>query len=92
MEVGKELSGGNGRVSIEQIECGADQSKVRVVVDPPVAPALRITTDGASLPVLESKIDADSGAGVVAAYPLLRTHTSVRIDLPGGDGVDVPLP
>ncbi|MEX2275387.1 MAG: hypothetical protein WEA10_07490 [Actinomycetota bacterium] len=92
VEVAKELSGPDGRVAIEKIECGGDHSTIRVVADPPGAPTLRLTVDGAPLPVLETDVDPESGAGSVSAYPLLRAHTSMRIDLPGGDGVDVPLP
>jgi len=92
VDVGKELSGATGRVAIEQIDCGGDRSTVHVVSDPPVEPSLRLSADGTPLPVLDAAVDPDSGAGTVAAYPLLRAQTLVRIELPGGDGVDVPLP
>ena len=73
VDVGKELSGAAGRVAIEQIDCGGDRSTVHVVSDPPVEPSLRLSVDGTPLPVLDAADDPDSGAGTVAAYPVLRS-------------------
>jgi hypothetical protein len=76
---------GGAVVKVEQIDCGGDSIKVR------------LTADGGRLPVLESDFEGSTGRGKVVAYPLLRAHSSLRIDVrapsPTGQGtLDVRLP
>jgi len=91
-----ELPGG-GIVKVEQIDCGGDSIKVHVQVTPPEPLMVRLSADGGRLPVLESDFEGSTERGKVVAYPLLRAHSSLRIDVKApsraGQGtLDVRLP
>jgi hypothetical protein len=92
VELGSVLGAPASKVTIERVELAGDRATITIAADPPADPSLRLMVDGSRLPVVETVVDADSGTGTVTAYPVLRTHGSLRIDLAGGDGVDVPLP
>jgi hypothetical protein len=88
---------GGATVRVEQIDCGGDSIKLHVQVTPPEPLTVRLSTDGGRLPVLESDFEGATGRGKVVAYPLLRAHSSLRIDVrapsPSGQGtLDVRLP
>jgi hypothetical protein len=98
VQVGRaiELPGG-GTVKVEQIDCGGDSIKVHVQVTPPEPLMVRLSADGGRLPVLESDFEGSTERGKVVAYPLLRAHSSLRIDVKApsraGQGtLDVRLP
>jgi hypothetical protein len=98
VQVGRaiDLPGGS-TVKVEQIDCGGDSIKVHVQVSPPEQLTVRLSADGGRLPVLESDFEGSTGRGKVVAYPLLRAHSSLRIDVkapsPTGRGtLDVRLP
>jgi hypothetical protein len=98
VEVGRgiDLSGG-ATVKVEQIDCGGDSIKVHVRVTPPEPVTVRLSADGGRLPVLESDFDGSTGRGKVVAYPLLRAHSTLRIDVrapsrAGQGTLDVRLP
>lgn len=91
------LAVGPVEVLIEQVECGADSIKVHLVATPPGPVTVRLSADGQRLELLDVEIDESSGRTKVLAYPLLKTHGSLRIELKGrGRGaeasLDVPLP
>ena len=96
--VGREIDlPGGATVKVEQIDCGGDSIKVHVLVTPPEPVTVRLSADGGTLPVLESAFEASSGRGKVVAYPLLRAHSNLRIDVKGGSRagqgtLDVRLP
>jgi hypothetical protein len=57
----------------------------------------KLSADGDRLEILTSEVDEASGRVKVTAYPLLRSHTSLKIELKGrGRGTEasvvVPLP
>ena len=88
---------GGATVKVEQIDCGGDSIKVHVQVTPPEPLTVRLSADGGRLPVLESDFEGSTGRGKVVAYPLLRAHSLLRIDVrapsPSGQGtLDVRLP
>jgi len=88
---------GGATVKVEQIDCRGDSIKVHVQVTPPEPLTVRLSADGGRLPVLESGFEGSTGRGKVVAYPLLRAHSSLRIDVrapsPSGQGtLDVRLP
>jgi hypothetical protein len=91
---------GGATVKVEQIDCGGDSIKVHVQVTPPEPLTVRLSADGGRLPVLESDFEGSTGRGKVVAYPLLRAHSSLRIDVrapsptsPSGQGtLEVRLP
>jgi hypothetical protein len=96
--VGKDVKlPGGSSVHVEQIDCGGDSIKVPFVVTPPEPITVRLTADGARLHVLDTDFEETSGRGKVVAYPLLRSHSSLRIDVQGRsrgteNGLEVRLP
>lgn len=92
--------GKRGIVRVEQVECGGDSIKLHLVATPPGPVSVRLAADGSRLEVLEIELDRDSGRGKVTAYPLLRSHKALRIELAPGRGrardaeaaLDVTLP
>jgi hypothetical protein len=88
---------GGATVKVEQIDCGGDSIKVHVQVTPPEPVTVRLSADGGRLPVLESDFEGSTGRGKVLAYPLLRAHSTLRIDVrapsrAGQGTLDVRLP
>ncbi len=75
-----------GRVRVEQIECGGDSIKVNLVATPPEPVGVRLSADGSRLEILDVEFDSESGRGKVTAYPLLRTHRTLRIEVAPGRG------
>ena len=75
--------GGLVCVRIEQIDCGGDAIKIGLSVDPPEPISVKLAADGARLEVLDVDLDEATGRGRVTAYPLLRTHGALRIELKG---------
>jgi hypothetical protein len=96
VDIGEKLQGGTGTVAVERLECLVDQIKVHITADPPDEPSLRLAADASPLPVLGVEMDMETGRGVVVAYPILRSHGRLRVELTGrgssGAGVvEVPL-
>jgi hypothetical protein len=73
--------GGGSVVRVEQVECAGDSIKIHLVADPPDPVSVRLAADGSALEVLDVDFDSDTGRGKVTAYPLLRVHRSLDIDL-----------
>jgi hypothetical protein len=97
VRVDRSIAVGDARVTVEQIECGGDSIRVHLRVEPPGPVMAKIAADGHRLEVLETEVDETTGRGRLTAYPLLRTHGTLRIDLRGrGRGaegsVEVDLP
>ena len=77
------------KVLIDQIDCGADSSRVLYSAEKPAD--LRLTADGSRVPVLEAAFEDERGR--VSAYPLLKTHARLVIEVRGGRGpLELPLP
>jgi hypothetical protein len=81
---------GGPKVRVEQLEGAGDSVTLRYVA--PESVDVRLSADGARLPVLESAFDPDAGTGTVLAYPLLRSQGSVTIEIRGAPPLEVPLP
>lgn len=98
VKVDRRLALGSGTaVTVEHVECVADAIRVHVRVDPPAPISARLSADGGRLEVLEIELDEGTGRAKVTAYPLLRTHEVLRIEVRGkgrgaGAAVDVRLP
>lgn len=94
----REVELGDGtKVLVEQLDCGGDSIKLHLRVDPPGPLSVKLAADGARLEVLETEVDETSSRAKITAYPLLRTVTTLRIELRGGakgsEGtVEVELP
>ena len=80
---------GDGKVRIDQLQCRSDSVEVRY--EGTEAP-ITLTADGNRLAVLESTFDAETGAGGIVAYPVLKTQSVVTISIKGADPIDVSLP
>jgi len=81
--------GRGASVRVEQIECGGDSIKVHLAVSPPEPVTVRLWADGSRFEVLDSEFDPNTGRGKVTAYPLLRTHRTLRA---AEAAVEVKLP
>lgn len=68
-------------VRLEQVECGGDSSRLHLRVDPPGHVTPRLSADGERLEVLSVDADEASGLMRVTAYPLLRRHAVLRLEL-----------
>lgn len=92
--VGRALRSASRGVEIGSLECTVDSTKIRLTADPAEEPALRLSVDGRSLPILDVAVDEDTGEGTVSAYPLLRTDKMLRISLTGGHApsLEITLP
>jgi hypothetical protein len=88
IRIGKSVVVGDGKVRIDQLQCRGDSIEVRY--EGTEAP-ITLTADGNRLPVLDTIFDAETGAGGVVAYPVLKTQSVLTISIKGADPVDVPL-
>ncbi|MGH2635278.1 MAG: hypothetical protein ACRDHU_03930 [Actinomycetota bacterium] len=97
IKVNRSVAMGSSKVAVEQVDCGGDSVKVHLRVDPPGPVAAKLSVDGHRLEVLEAEVDETTGRGRVTAYPVLRTHGTLRIELRGRSrdaegALDVHLP
>jgi hypothetical protein len=83
------------RYAFERLDCAADHAKLRLRSTPPTAADVALAVDGAPLPVLDVDRDDDAGVMTITAYPLLKSHERLRIEVRTGDeasSVDVAMP
>jgi hypothetical protein len=89
--VSRAVETGAGTVKVEQIECGNDS--IKIVFAAEIAPTMRLSADGADLTVIGSEFDERSGKGRLQAYPLLKTQSTLSIEVKGAASrLDVSLP
>lgn len=79
-----------GTSGVGAVECAGDS--IRITYESPKPPHLKLSVDGASHPVLEIEHDAGTAAGRVVAYPVLRQHHLLVIELRDADPIEVALP
>jgi len=83
------------KASIEHVECGGESIRLHLVTEPPSPPTVRLSADGETLEVLEVEFDEDTGRGKVTAYPIMRSHSKLRIEVGVGrtkrDAVEIDL-
>jgi hypothetical protein len=75
-----EIDGGS-TVLVDRLECTGDSVTVRVAVDPPDPVEWKLRADGERLAVLDAQLDGETGKGRTTAYPLLKTHRALTIEL-----------
>jgi hypothetical protein len=97
VEVGERFPLGPSEVRIGDVECTGDSIRVELSVTPPSPVTARLSADGARHEILSMDLDQASGVGRIVAYPLLKVHRELRIELRGhGRGAEgglvVPLP
>ncbi len=83
VKVGGAIRVGRATVRIEQVECAGDSIRVPLSVTPPGPVTVKLAADGSRLEVLSVDLDETSGRGRIVAYPLLKEHRELRIDLRG---------
>jgi hypothetical protein len=90
VRVGESVEVGGEKVLLDRLECRTDTIALHYEG---AEAAITLAADGARIPVLETRFDAETGAGSVTAYPLLKTHRVLTIGVRGVAGpIDVPLP
>ena len=97
VKVNRGVDVGDMKVVVEHVDCGGDSVRVHLRVEPPGPVTARLSADGERLEVLETELDETRGRGKVTAYPVMRTHGTLRIELHGtgrsAEGaLDVRLP
>ena len=70
--------------AIERLECATDHVKLRLIASPPADADVVVSADGQRLPVLNVERDETSGAIVVTAYPAMKSHRQLAIDVSAG--------
>jgi hypothetical protein len=92
IKVDRGVAIGDAKARVEQIDCAGDSIKVHVRIDPPGPVFPRLFADGQRLEVLDTELDETTGRGKIVAYPLLRAHGTLRIELRGrGRGAEGAL-
>jgi hypothetical protein len=56
---------------------------VAYTVSPAEVVTIRLAVDDEPLTILESDFDQETGSGRVTAYPVMRTHSRLSIDVRG---------
>ncbi|GIU97088.1 MAG: hypothetical protein KatS3mg013_0891 [Actinomycetota bacterium] len=79
-----------GRVRLTTIECAADH--LRIGYEAASAPSVRLAVDREPHPILEVGHDPEAGSGWIVAYPVLRRHGRISVELRGHRPVVVELP
>jgi len=92
--VDKALPLGEVTLRLEQLDCASDHVVLRFGVDPAHLVTLKLLADGERLGELASEFDPTSGEGSLKTYPLMRAHSSLRIEATGrgkasGEAVEV---
>jgi hypothetical protein len=77
----KHVKVGDATVSVERCHSGSEGLTVRYSVRPPGPVAIKLFADDAKLDVVEQEVELSSGKGVAKAYPLLRAHRELRIEV-----------
>lgn len=81
VRVDRSVALGDAAVRIEQLDLAGESSKLHLLVEPPGPVTVKLSVDGRRLDVLETDPDEATGRVKVTAYPILRTASSVRIEL-----------
>ncbi len=88
--VGRSVPVGGEKVRLDQLVCHVDTSEFRYEGTEAV---ITLSADGDRVPVLETTFDAETGSGLVTAYPLLKIHHVLTIVIKGADEpIEVLLP
>lgn len=89
--VGKAVTAAAGKVRIDQVECASDCLKVAYQAEEPAA--MRLSADGTTLAPIAQEFDEATGHGRVTAYPALKSHRRIQIDVKGAAApLEVKLP
>jgi hypothetical protein len=97
VKVHRAVAVGGAKVVVDQVDCGGDSVKVHLRIEPPGTIGAKLSADGSRLEVLEMEIDEATGRAKITAYPVMRSHHTLRVELHGkGRGaegaIEVALP
>jgi hypothetical protein len=97
VKVDRRVTVGDAAVHVDQLDCAGDSLRIGLRVEPASPVGVKLSADGDRVEVLDLELDESTGRGRVTAYPLLRAHRTLRIELRGkGRGaegaIDVRLP
>jgi hypothetical protein len=100
LRIQSEIALGDASARVDRVQCTGDAATVRLRVEPPQAVGVELRADGDRLPVIEVALDEATGEVIATAYPVLRRHRRLRIELrvlrgkdaapPGQLDVDLP--
>ena len=79
-------------MTVERCQSGTDGATVRFTVSPPQEVTVRLFAGDRRLDVVEQEIEPASGRGTIRAYPLLRAHATLRVEVAGkarGKGAEI---
>jgi len=89
--VGKAVAAGSGKVRVEQVECASDCVRIAYLADEPAV--MKVSADDTALATIAQEFDEETGHGKVTAYPVLKSHRRMRIDVKGAASpVEIKLP
>ena len=81
------------KLHVEHVECGGDSIRVVYSTTPAEVLTVRLSADGATLPILGTEFDEATGRGKVTAYPIMRTNSRLTIEVRGlSDPIELTLP
>jgi len=92
VRVDKSVKVGGSTVTVERCQSGTDGATVRFTVSPPQDVTVRLFAGDRRLDVVEQEIEPASGRGTIRAYPLLRAHATLRVEVAGkarGKGAEI---
>jgi hypothetical protein len=84
--IGKKVSA----VALETLECLGDITRLSFAAD--TRPSLTLSVDGRRHPILEVAFDDETGRGHVIAYPVLRAHERIAVELRDEPSIEIALP
>jgi hypothetical protein len=90
VRVDRTVEVGGSKVSIDRCQSGAEGLSLKFHVQPPQPVTVRLFADGSRIDVVEQEVEPSSGKGIARAYPLLKSHEALRIEVGGGGGKDQP--
>ena len=89
-----EIEGGP-TVLVDHVECSGDSTTVHFSSEPAGSVGWRLLADGTPVALLDTTLDERSGKGRITAYPLLKTHRALTIELASKRGratLEIVLP
>jgi hypothetical protein len=81
VRIDREVKVEDATVTLERCQSGTEGLQIRFSVHPPAEPTLRLFADGGKLELVEQEVEQASGRGRARAYPVLRSHKTLRIEV-----------
>ena len=81
IRVDREVPVGGAVARVDRVQCTGDATAVRLQIRPPQPVGVELRADGEVLAGIDLAMDEDTGEATATAYPLLRRHRRLRIEL-----------